>query len=163
MTVTPPPAGIEERRDDRGINMLTFGMIVLINLIARPFNAVHGARHDISLSEWRCIVWLAAFPGASGQATANGIGLDRMSVSRNLRSLEAKGRVTRAEDQQDKKRWQWRLSDSGWEIYDILLPGALERDVNITKTLSPSERATVIRFLENAAGSLAESDSTDKV
>ncbi len=158
MTLNQSRPTPDERRDTRAIETLTFRLIVLLNLITKPFNASHGAQHDISLSEWRCIMWLAAHPGSSGQATANGIGLDRMSVSRNLRSLETKGRVSRVADKKDRKRWQWRLTKSGWAIYDAIVPGAILRDQTFTGALNRDECAVVNRFLKEAARSVSRSD-----
>lgn len=144
------PAPRIDRTDDRAIESLTFQLIVLMNLITKPFNTVHGARHGISLSEWRCVMWLAAHPGASGQNTADGIGMDRMSVSRNLRSLERKGMVVRTENEQDRKRWNWRLTASGWTVYEGILPSAMERDALLGKDLDPSEHEAVAAFLAGA-------------
>ncbi|MCF6233662.1 MAG: MarR family winged helix-turn-helix transcriptional regulator [Rhodobacteraceae bacterium] len=158
MTLTgtqPPPDG---RHDTRAIETLTFRLILLLNLITKPFNASHGAQHGISLSEWRCIMWLAAHPGSSGQATANGIGLDRMSVSRNLRLLETKGSVSRKTDKKDRKRWQWCLTEPGWVIYDAIIPEAISRDQTFTDALSEGECAVVNRFLKEAARSVSLSD-----
>lgn len=147
MSDTTAPLPADERQDDRAILSLTFQMIVLMNLITRPFNAEHGARHGISLSEWRCIMWLAAHPGASGQDTADGIGMDRMGVSRNLRSLESKAMVKRRARAQDRKRWSWRLTEAGWTVYSDVLPAALERDALIGNALKTEDRASVAQFL----------------
>ncbi|MEM9106360.1 MAG: MarR family winged helix-turn-helix transcriptional regulator [Pseudomonadota bacterium] len=146
------------RQDDQAIRSLTFQLIVLMNLITKPFNAVHGARHGIALSEWRCIMWLAACPDASGQDTADGIGMDRMSVSRNLRSLERKGLAKRSEDQKDRKRWNWRLSSKGWSVYLQILPAAMKRDQLIESNLSPASRDAVAEFLASAKAMLESED-----
>jgi len=158
MTLNQPRQTPDERQDTRAIQTLTFRLIVLLNLITKPFNASHGAQHAISLSQWRCIMWLAAFPGSSGQATATGIGLDRMGVSRSLRSLEAKGHVSRVADKKDRKRWQWRLTEGGWAIYDAIVPGAIMRDQTFTGALNEDECAVVNRFLKEAARSVSLSD-----
>lgn len=148
----------QDRRDDRAIRSMTFQLIVLMNLITRPFNAEHGARHGIALSEWRCVMWLAACPGASGQDTADGIGMDRMSVSRNLRSLEQKGMAHRTGDPRDRKRWNWRLSDKGWAVYDQIWPSAKERDAVLERDLRPADRAAVAAFLSGARARLEADD-----
>ncbi len=156
MSDAADPVPTDDRQDDRAIRSLTFELIVLMNLITKPFNAVHGARHGVALSEWRCIMWLAAYPGASGQSTADGIGMDRMSVSRNLRSLEQKGLAHRTEDPDDRKRWNWRLSDQGWSVYDQIRPAALERDALLEANLSPANREAVAHFLSSARAVLEE-------
>ena len=148
----------DDRTDSAAIDSLTFKLIVLLNLIVRPFDATFGARHKIILSEWRCIMWLAANPGASGEDTANGTGMDRMSVSRNLRSLEKKGYTKRSTDPADRKRRQWRLTTAGWQVYDDIRPAANARDSELVASLSADERRIfaqlldggIARFRENA-------------
>ncbi len=144
------------RSDSRATETLTFRLIVLLNLITRPFNTDHGARHNITLSEWRCITWLAAVPGSSGQDTATGIGMDRMGVSRNLRSLKTKSVVSRAIDPADRKRWNWQLTERGWAIYDAIMPEAVERDKMLTENMSNAEIATMRQFLEIATRQFEE-------
>ena len=103
-------------------------------------------------------MWLAGNPGTTGQDTAAGTGMDRMSVSRNLRSMERKGMVVRVEDAADRKRWNWQLTGAGWEIYDEILPSALARDKLLTRDLSEDTRATILAFLENSLAGLDRKD-----
>ncbi|MEO0390538.1 MAG: MarR family winged helix-turn-helix transcriptional regulator [Pseudomonadota bacterium] len=147
-----------QRQDDRAVSSLTFNLIVLMNTLTRPFDANFGERHNISLSEWRCIMWLASKPGASGQETADGIGMDRMTVSRNLRQLEAKALAAHIPDPNDRKRKLWSLQTAGWAIYDDLLPSALSRDATITDGLNPQQEAEFIRIVLAAQERLSRTD-----
>ena len=149
-------SGATPRRDPRGIGSITFNMIVFMNLLTRPFEASVGKRHGITLSEWRCLIWLAAMPGASGQDTARGTGMDRMSVSRNLRALEAKGAVARETDPEDRKRHRWSLTQAGWRIHDDVLPGALERDTALTGDLGAKRTKALMAALIRAQARLAD-------
>lgn len=138
-----------ERIDRAAVDSLTFQLIVLLNLIVRPFDAIFGAKHNIILSEWRCVMWLAAYPGSSGEDTAAGTGMDRMSVSRNLRALEKKGYTARTCDPNDRKRRQWRLTQEGWAVYDAIQPSAQDRDRELVSALSAQERRLVQQLLED--------------
>lgn len=147
-----------ERTDSAAVSTLTFNLIVLMNLVVKPFNAVFGVENDLSLSEWRCMMWLAAHPGASGQDTANGIGMDRMNVSRSLRSMKSKDYTRRLPGVDDKKKWLWFLTDDGWAVYDRIIASAIDRDHTLVKSLDPAEREIVLRFLETATAELRALD-----
>lgn len=149
--------GVAERVDRGAVENLTFRLIVLMNLIVRPFDATFGARHNIILSEWRCMMWLAANPGASGEDTATGTGMDRMSVSRNLRSLEKKGYTMRSTDPADRKRRQWRLTGSGWKVYDHIRPAANARDGELVAAMSAEERRIFTELLDGGIARFRES------
>ncbi|MEM9011232.1 MAG: MarR family winged helix-turn-helix transcriptional regulator [Pseudomonadota bacterium] len=143
-----------ERRDSAILETLTFRLIVLMNLMTRPFAETHGALHGLSLSEWRCLMWLAGVPGVSGEDTASGTGMDRMSVSRALRALEGRGLLERRADPRNRRRSEWRLTAAGWAIYEAIAPAALARDQDLTAGLSAEERDVLHNAIEAAIDSL---------
>lgn len=136
------------------VDTLTFRLIVLGNKIASTFHAEYGRQHGIILSEWRCIIWLAARPGSSGQETSQGTAMDRMSVSRNLRSLEKKGKVQRRADENDAKRWLWTLTPAGRAVYDAIMPHAEKRDRQITSAFNAAELKAFSRAISKATQAL---------
>ncbi|WP_419908281.1 MarR family winged helix-turn-helix transcriptional regulator [Hoeflea sp.] len=136
------------------VDTLTFRLIVLGNKIASSFNADFGRKHGIILSEWRCIIWLAARPGSSGQETSHGTAMDRMSVSRSLRSLEQKNMVKRRTDENDAKRWLWTLTPAGRAVYDAIMPHAEKRDRLITGAFNAAELKSFSRAISKAMKAL---------
>ena len=148
--------GLEERSERAISETLVFRMIVAMNLIMKPFIEVHGKTWDLSLSEWRCILWLAAAPRASGEDVARGTGMDRMTVSRTLRRLERDGRASRSTDPRNRRRSEWRLTKTGWAIYDGIVPSALERDRSITRAMTREERKLLKRSLDRMIADLRE-------
>lgn len=129
-------------------------MILLGNKIASNFPASVGRAHGIILSEWRCIIWLASNPGTSGQDTAQGTAMDRMSVSRNLRSLEKKKLALREQGSMDAKKWQWHLTPAGRAVYDAIMPEAVKRDRQITGAFSADELAAFQSAITSAINAL---------
>ena len=136
------------------VDTLTFRLIVLGNKIASNFAAEYGREHGIILSEWRCIIWLAARPGSSGQETALGTAMDQMNVSRNLRSLETKAMAERRVDENDAKRWLWTLTPAGRADYDAIMPHARKRDRQITCALDAEELKSFSRAISKAMRAL---------
>jgi DNA-binding MarR family transcriptional regulator len=133
---------------------LTFRLIVLVNELVRPFAAGEGARFGITLSEWRCMIWIEAHPGASGEETAEGTAMDRMTVSRSLRRLLSAGLARRETDPSDRKRSQWWLTEAGREVHAALMPRAYARDAMIAEGLDPETLARVAEFLDTAIARL---------
>lgn len=135
---------------------LTFRLIVLVNELTRPFNAGEGARYGITLSDWRCILWIAAHPDASGEDTADGTAMERMTVSRSLRRLEASGLASRTIDPNDRKRSQWRLTDKGMGVYSALTPRAFARDALIAQGFDAKTLSAVAAFVDTAIARLRQ-------
>ena len=151
-----------ERIDERAVDSLAFKLIVLLNLIIKPFQSNFGDQYNISLVEWRCMMWLAAKPGSSGAETATGVGMDRMNVSRGLRSLRDKKYTQCRRGKDDRKKWQWRLTDEGWKVYDNIAVSAIERDQLLLQSLDGDQRVAVVRFLEDAIVQLRRAESEAK-
>lgn len=140
------------RRDTAVRDALVARLIVALNLMVKPF--MKNYAHLISLPEWRCMSGLAAYPLASGEDLAQRLGVDKMSVSRQLRALERRGFASREPDPDNRRRLQWQLTPAGWDIYDLIAPSALERDRQFLSVLSPAEAARLRQMLDLAIAAL---------
>jgi DNA-binding MarR family transcriptional regulator len=136
------------RRDPTVRNGLLFSIVALANAAARPFVETIGETEQINLSEWRCMIAIAAEPGLSGEEVARLTGLDRMTVSRSLRSLETAERTTRNADPHDLKRNLWEMTDEGWAVYDRIAKQALIRQVEFLDILTTAEQKELARLLK---------------
>ena len=120
------------------------------DLLARCFTETIGRRHHLSLAEWRCMMVLAPRPGLANIEVAAASGLDVMTVSRALRSLEQEGRLERCADPTDKRRITSSLTEPGLELYRAvaasseLLPGELKAQ----------DRAQLGRYLKSVIATL---------
>jgi len=83
---------------------LLFGLLRLVDSLARPFQEALARQHGIGLSEWRTLVVVHAHPGSSASEISARSGLDKMSVSRALASLEQAGHLVRRPDPGDGRR-----------------------------------------------------------
>jgi DNA-binding MarR family transcriptional regulator len=100
---------------------------------------------------------------ASGPLTvgeqAEHLGLRRNSVSELLQRLEAKGLVARIRDERDERRVLVWLTDAGRDVVSrvgqVLAPDLIAQ---VMATLSPEERAIVVRGVEL----LATAELTDQ-
>ena len=155
-------SALPERRDVRIAETLTFELLVAVNRLARAFREQFGRELEIGLPEWRCVMALAAWPGSSGEEVGRRMAMDRMTVSRSLRRLEAAGRAARRPDPGDQRRAAWHLTEAGWTVFDRITPSALARDEAAFADLTPDERRLVRRVLSgiSAYGNKAEASSS---
>lgn len=152
----PAPAG----RDDGPPHdrTLLFAMVRLVNLTARPFQEGIGRRHRLGLSEWRVLAVLHEHPGSAAIEIAQRTGLDKMSVSRALGSLEAAGRVARRPDPDDGRRALATLTPAGRQLYRSLRGPAREREEAVTGALTSAERRRLTALVERMTASVLAAD-----
>jgi DNA-binding MarR family transcriptional regulator len=139
---------------------LLFAMVRLVNLTARPFQEGIGRRHRLGLSEWRVLAVLHGHPGSTASEIAQRTGLDKMSVSRALASLEAAGRVARRPDPGDGRRALATLTPAGRVLYRDLRGPARERERAVTGALSAPERRQLMTLVRRMTESVLEADGT---
>jgi len=139
------------RRDTQLRDTIAYRLIQTMNRMVKPFMEEHSKRYSLTLSEWRVINALAANPMVSGEEIARELHMEKMTVSRSLRSLEKTGRVMHRKDSSNRKRNQWTLTQTGWELFDSLAPMALIHQEEFMSVLTTQERDQLFRLLNKLA------------
>ena len=140
-----------------------FKLVRVVNLTARPFLESIGREHQLSLNEWRVLLVIAGHPGIAASEVTALTGLDKMSVSRALATLGARGRVVRKVDAADKRRRQLRLSAEGQRLYERIGGPAIERERAVFRGIDESERAALARTLDALIENLLATDGAPAV
>jgi DNA-binding MarR family transcriptional regulator len=127
---------------------------VVINFTAKPFAATFAKRFHMNLTDWRVLLTLADAPGNTAQGLADYCGLDKMSVSRSVRNLEAQGRLVRLGSEADRRMRHLYLTDAGWVVYEVIARGAVRREAELYEALTTSElrslRALLLKLSAHA-------------
>jgi DNA-binding MarR family transcriptional regulator len=112
-------------------------------------NRVRGADLPVTRRALEVLQHLAASGPLTVGEQAEHLGLRRNSASELLQRLEAKGLVARIRDERDERRVLVWLTDAGRDVVSrigqVLAPDLVAQ---VMATLSPEERATVIRGVE---------------
>lgn len=138
---------------------LLFAMVRLVDLTARPFQEGIGRRHRLGLSEWRVLAALHGHGGSAATEIAQRTGLDKMSVSRALASLEAAGRIARRPDPDDGRRVLACLTPAGRALYRSLQGPSREREAAVTGALSATERRQLMALVHRMTESVRSADA----
>lgn len=131
-----------------GTDTLFYRLMRLVNMTAKPFFTDFAARYDLTINEWRVMLALTARPGLSVQEIADLNGFDKMSASRAVRRLIARGRAVRTVDPDDKRRTRHSLSPAGAAIVETISPFAVARVDAMFGTLTGPEVAQLKRILD---------------
>jgi DNA-binding MarR family transcriptional regulator len=102
---------------------------------------------DIGIETWRCLVLLAIEDSISAQTVSKVIGMDKASVSRCFKSMQACGHIVLSLDPSDGRLRMATLTAKGRALHDQILGIALERERALLAVLDANERKTLIRLL----------------
>ncbi|MCW5771562.1 MAG: MarR family transcriptional regulator [Rhodospirillaceae bacterium] len=135
-----------------------FQLLVLANLTARPFSERFGRRLHLGLSEWRVLLVVADRPGITAQDLADYIGLDKMSVSRAVRQLQARGRLARSANPRDRRSLHLNLTPEGWRVYEEIAASGAARERDVFGALDAKEQEEFFERLTRLVASTRRLD-----
>ncbi len=125
---------------------------VLSRQIGRAFHARINAEFDVTIAEWRVLLSLDQFPGATANEIAETWAMEKMAVSRAVRRLERMGRITRHVKPGDRRSYALAMTGDGKRLFERVVPAANARYREITSAATRDELAVVSRVLTRLAG-----------
>jgi DNA-binding MarR family transcriptional regulator len=127
---------------------LPYRLSVLSNRLSQAIARGYESRFGLSVTEWRVLAVLGLQPGLSASEVAERTAMDKVAVSRAVNSLLGDGRLERQIHGDDRRRSILRLSPAGQDIYDAVVPIALNYERALLANLSAEERAQLGRLLD---------------
>jgi DNA-binding MarR family transcriptional regulator len=97
-------------------------ILKLSNRLMAPFSTHLSHRYRISLNEFRLLMSIGKLGSAASHELAEITGVNVMSVSRAVATLERHGRITVAPDPANRRRKTLKLTEEGQRLYDIMRP-----------------------------------------
>lgn len=120
----------------------------IANKLSRGASQHYLSVFDVGIETWRCLVLLAIEESISAQNVSRIIGMDKASVSRCFKSMQARGLITFSLDDADGRVRIATLTKKGRELHDQILGVALERERAFLSVLTPAEQETLIGLLK---------------
>ncbi len=124
-----------------------YRLSVISNRISGAIARQYSERFGLSVPEWRVMAVLGGTPGLSAREVAQRTAMDKVQVSRAVANLVEENRVTRSSDAQDGRITRLSLTLRGQDIYDEIVPMALELEEEFFSTLSAEDRAHLDRVM----------------
>jgi len=125
-----------------------YRLSVLSNIVSMSIAQAYAREFSLTIPEWRVIAVLARFPGLSAIEVADRSAMDKVAVSRAVRSLLASRRLVRGYAKGDRRRSMLRLSAAGRNVYTQVAPVALEYETRLLDALNVSDRRSLHRLLD---------------
>jgi DNA-binding MarR family transcriptional regulator len=102
---------------------------------------------SVGIETWRLLVLLAIEDSLSAQRVSRLIGMDKASVSRAFKSMQARGLITIGLDARDGRLRMASMTSKGRQLHDQILAIALERERAFLSVLDQDETETLILLL----------------
>lgn len=132
---------------------LPYRLAVLANTVSRAFARRYEEEFALTIPEWRVMALLGASPGLTATEVAEATPMDKVAISRAVRSLADAGRLVAEEDREDARRQRLRLTPAGMTVYRRIVPLARDLEARLVADLSPRERAALTAMLDRLEAS----------
>jgi DNA-binding MarR family transcriptional regulator len=130
----------------------------IANKLSRGASQYYLSAFGVGIETWRCLVLLAVEGSISAQQVSKVIGMDKASVSRCFKSMQAQGLIVLELDDSDGRLRLAKLTSKGRDLHDRIIGVALERERAFLSVLTPKECDTLIALLKRLHENLPEVD-----
>ena len=97
-------------------------LLKLTNRLMAPFSTHLAHRYKISLNEFRLLMTIGALGQTASHELAETTGVNVMSVSRAVATLQRHGRIAVVRDPKNRRRKWLTLTEEGQRLYEIMRP-----------------------------------------
>lgn len=97
-------------------------LLKLTNRLMAPFSTHLSHRHNISLNEFRLLMAIGRLGASASHELAEHTGVNAMSISRAVSTLERHGRITVEPDPDNRRRKVLKLTPEGQRLYELMVP-----------------------------------------
>ena len=108
--------------DETSEVVLLHRLLKLTNRLMAPFSTHLAHRYTISVNEFRLLMTIGALGRTASHEVAELTGVNAMSVSRAVATLQKHGRVIVETDEGNRRRKWLSLTDEGRRLYQIMRP-----------------------------------------
>ena len=127
---------------------LPYRLSLLTNTVSRELAASYREEHDITIIEWRVLAVLGRFPGLTAKKIVDRTAMDKVAISRAVKTLMDKNLLTRKVDPEDRRRQQLFLTpDKGQLVLEDILPRARKLESTLLDTLTREEQVQLNHLL----------------
>lgn len=134
---------------------LPYRLSLLSNTVSQGIAHSYQKNHEITVTEWRVIVVLGRYPGSTASEVVDRTAMDKVAISRAVRSLMEKDYLQRRTDAADRRRMRMYLTRGrGKKVLESIVPLAAAYETKLLEALDANESAALnglLDKLQNAA------------
>src|SRR5262245_7027934 len=137
-------------------------LLKLTNRLMAPFSTHLSHRYKISLNEFRLLMTIGALGRTASHELAELTGVNVMSVSRAVATLERHGRIEVAPDPDNRRRKWLILTEEGRRLYTIMRPQSEKVADYLFSDLSEAETTQLATILTHLIATLEAKDQAGR-
>ncbi len=128
---------------------IPYRLSLLTNTVSAGIARSYRDQHEISVIEWRIMAVLGRYPGLTAKSIGERTAMDKVAISRAVKSLLERGLLERVTDPEDRRCLRLRLSPGrGESLLKKIIPLARAYEQRLLEALTPREQERLSTLLE---------------
>ena len=128
---------------------LPYRLSVAASAVSALVAKAYEERFGLPIPQWRIISILMEHKSLTQQQLVPLSAMDKQTISRAARSLQARGLIGRATSSQDRRAYRLRVTASGRRLYHAVVPLALAYERRLLANLSAKQISILRRQLQH--------------
>lgn len=141
---------------------LLHDLLKLNNRLMAPFSTHLAHRYRISLNEFRLLMTIGALGRTASHEVAEMTGVNVMSVSRAVATLERHGRVAVVRDETNRRRKWLTLTEEGQRLYEAMRPQTDKVAAYLFEGMDQKDIAALTHLVSGMIGRLEAKDASGR-
>jgi DNA-binding MarR family transcriptional regulator len=126
---------------------LPYRLSVASNAVSDRIARIYRARFGLRIPEWRLVAVIAERGDPTQAELVAATAMDKMTVSRAVAALAARGLIARAASPGDRRTQRLTLTAEGSALFAEIAPLALELEARMLESFTRHERAMLTDLL----------------
>lgn len=133
-----------------------FRLNQIAEMVSKAFQACYQKDFDLTRTQWRVLAHLGSTDGLTAKDIATRVHEDKVSISRGVAALEARGLLRREPIAEDRRFERLSLTESGRDLFGLLAERARHFEQSLAVRLGPDLAEQLRDVLDQVGKSLAE-------
>ena len=127
---------------------MPYRLSILSNRVSSIIAEAYKDRFGLSITEWRIMAVLGEYPGVSADEVSSKTQIEKSMISRAVQKLLDRQLVQRRVDAADRRRHHLKLTESGLEVYDQVVPMSYDYEKRLLDCLTEMELTQLDSLIE---------------
>ena len=126
---------------------LPYRLSIASNSLSSRIAAEYQSRFGLKIPEWRLMAVLGEGRPKTQRELVAVTRMDKVTVNRAAKALADRSLIARQAHEADGRSHHLELTETGWSLYDAIVPAALASETQLESNITPAERATMMAIL----------------
>ncbi len=127
---------------------LPYRLSILSNKVSGSIAKTYHDKFALTITQWRIMAVLGEYPGISADEVSDKTQIEKSILSRAINKLLQRNLIDREFDSDDRRRSILVLTQTGWSVYEVVVPISYEYEQQLLTCFSKEEQAQLSVFLD---------------